>query len=214
MVVILCPPPPLFLVPHAASVVLLLLQEIRLKFQSRDQDCLGARYVVHLWCTVHSVNSEIRTASKPEMLFTCGAQYIHVVLLSCFLSSPGITDRERSAGSALTSCTVTVHSLPHYVATAQIQSLLESWRYSFSTVVLFLFVFFLLSPSLWLCCYFLVVVGDGDSRWLLGTLAHWCACQTARQRTTVSQPPSPPLITISAYPQLQAVLGLVGGLVL
>ena len=74
-------------------------------------------------------------------------------------------------------------------------------------------LFFLLSPSLWLCCYFLVVVGDGDSRWLLGTLAHWCACQTARRRTTVSQPP-PPLITISAYPQLQAVLGLVGGLVL
>ena len=73
--------------------------------------------------------------------------------------------------------------------------------------------FFLLSPSLWLCCYFLVVVGDGDSRWLLGTLAHWCACQTARRRTTVSQPP-PPLITISAYPQLQAVLRLVGGLVL
>ena len=118
MVVILCPPP-----LSSLSLMLPLLfyccyrrsefkTEFRLKFQSRDQDCLGARYVVHLWCTVHSVNSEIRTASKPEMLFTCGAQYIHVVLLSCFLSSPGITDRERSAGSALTSCTVTVHLLP------------------------------------------------------------------------------------------------------
>ena len=59
--------------------------------------------------------------------------------------------------------------------------------------------FFLLSPSLWLCCYFLVVVGDGDSRWLLGTLAHWCACQTARRRTTVSQPPPP-------HPSLQFLL--------
>ena len=61
---------------------------------------------------MHSVSSEISTASKPEMLLTCGAQDIHVVLLSCFPSSPGITDRERSAGSALTSCTVTVHWLP------------------------------------------------------------------------------------------------------
>ena len=60
----------------------------------------------------------------------------------------------------------------------------------FSTVVLFLVVSFAFPfPLVVLLIY--VVVGGGDCRWLLGTLAHWCACQTARRHTAVGQAPPP-----------------------
>ena len=178
-----------------------------MKFQSRDQDCLCARYVVHLWCTVHSVNSEIRTASKPVP-----SQCIR--LCSYLLGSSPV--RTAKYGQPSDSSPHGAQTGPPVHITSQRCRSRVSWSpggIRFQLLCFSSLFFFLPSPSLWLCCYFLVVVGDGDSRWLLGTPAHWCACQTARRRTTVSQPP-PPLITISAYPQLQAVLGLVGGLVL